>query len=283
MQTLKENSCLSASALKIPELHIWQACNSTLWSQTTSNDPTQTITHSTTMITMKTIKACKKWLHHPIQAWKGHTLSLRIVQMPLSKRKSTDHTTHTCQLHILFWQLPQHCPRILKERHRLKHTLPSHHQWLALKILSSPLHCLTLSGSLRWAIYWQWTPPGRQWALHSPRLHERFLKDLQQNHTVKIQQSPQSSIDPDISNYIKHCPSCIQQKTSQATQPMLPKGIPFSPWQEIATGIFTFGQWKFLLMCDTFSKYPFLFETFKNKLLKQPQKSSSEYLPNMLL
>ena len=38
------------------------------------------------------------------------------------------------------------------------------------------------------------------------------------------------------------------------------KTIPNGPWEEIATNFFTLNQKDYLLICDTFSKYPFLFE-----------------------
>ena len=47
-----------------------------------------------------------------------------------------------------------------------------------------------------------------------------------------------ASIDGDIADYAKMCPSCITHKLAQAQQPMLIKDIPDGLWQEIAADCF---------------------------------------------
>ena len=72
---------------------------------------------------------------------------------------------------------------------------------------------------------------------------------------------------------IKHC---------RQTQPMMTRDVPDGPLQEIATNFFTFTKQEFLLISNTFNKYPFLSEN-PPKLLKQSQKSSTEYSLNLVL
>ena len=119
------------------------------------------------------------------------------------------------------------------ERPRLQYTLLLHHQWLSLKVPCNSLHSPMVLGSLIQTTYWQWTPPKRQLALHPPKLHDRYLTDLHQNHITieKVQQSQWSSIywpniDADINDYVKHCSTYIQQKKSHTTKPLMTRDIP---------------------------------------------------------
>ena len=64
-------------------------------------------------------------------------------------------------------------------------------------------------------------------------------------------------IDADISDYVRRCTICTKYKASQSTQPMLLWDIPDSPWQELAADYFTNKGKDYLLIADTFSKYPF--------------------------
>ena len=68
------------------------------------------------------------------------------------------------------------------------------------------------------------------------------------------------SIDADIADYAKRCTMCAKQKASQTVQPMLPCDIPDRPWQELATDYFTHQGKDYLLIADSFSKYPFIYK-----------------------
>ena len=67
-------------------------------------------------------------------------------------------------------------------------------------------------------------------------------------------------IDADIATYIKHCKICTQHKTTQHIQPILPRYVPESLWQDLATDIFNIKNKEKLLITDTFSKYFFSFK-----------------------
>ena len=100
-----------------------------------------------------------------------------------------------------------------------------------------------------------------------PELHDRTLYDLHDSHQgiEKMTHIARSNvywpgIDADISDYARRCTICTKYKASQGTQPMLPWDIPDSPWQELAADYFTHKGKDYLLIADTFSKYPFVYK-----------------------
>ena len=64
-------------------------------------------------------------------------------------------------------------------------------------------------------------------------------------------------IDADIVEYFKRCKTCTQHKATQHIQPLLPRDVPEAPWQDLAADFFNFKGKEYLLIADTFSKYPF--------------------------
>ena len=67
-------------------------------------------------------------------------------------------------------------------------------------------------------------------------------------------------IDSDISDYISWCTICTKHKASPPAQPMLPRDIPDGPWQDITADYTTFKGHEYLIICDTFSKYLFVYK-----------------------
>ena len=100
-----------------------------------------------------------------------------------------------------------------------------------------------------------------------PELHDRTLYDLHDSHEgiEKMTHIARANILPainaDIADYVRRCTICTRHKASQTVQPMLPHDIPDGPWQEIAADYFTLKGKDYLLIVDTFSKYPFIFKT----------------------
>ena len=98
-----------------------------------------------------------------------------------------------------------------------------------------------------------------------PELHDRTLYDLHHCHQgiQKMTHLGRSNIywpDIDITDYIKHCTICAKHKALKTVQPMLPHDIPDGPWQELPANHFTHSNKEYLLIADTFSKYPFIFK-----------------------
>ena len=67
-------------------------------------------------------------------------------------------------------------------------------------------------------------------------------------------------IDVDIANYVNWCTICTKHKAFPPAQPMLPRDIPDSPWQDIAADYMTHKGQEYLIICNAFSKYPFVFK-----------------------
>ena len=68
-------------------------------------------------------------------------------------------------------------------------------------------------------------------------------------------------IDADISDSVKHYFVCTQHKTLQVIQPMMTRDISGGLWEQIVADFFTFDKCEYLLICDTFYKYSFFFES----------------------
>ena len=67
-----------------------------------------------------------------------------------------------------------------------------------------------------------------------------------------------TGIDADIEDYTKRCQECI--KRSQVTkEPLLPHDIAEGPWRKLGIDYFTFDGSSYVLICDYFSKFPFLY------------------------
>ena len=67
----------------------------------------------------------------------------------------------------------------------------------------------------------------------------------------------------DIIEYVKCCKTCIQNKATQHMQPMIPRDVPDTPWQDLAADFFTYKTNDYLLVTDTFSKYSFTYKMHK--------------------
>ena len=67
-------------------------------------------------------------------------------------------------------------------------------------------------------------------------------------------------IDAGIADYVCWCTIHTKTKASPPAQPMLPRDIPDGPWQEITADYLTHKGREYLLICDLFSKYPFLYK-----------------------
>ena len=116
-----------------------------------------------------------------------------------------------------------------------------------------------------------------------------MLSDLHSNHRgiEKMRHLSQNTvywprIDANIANYVNHCKTCTQHKAKQAVQSMLPRDVPDSPWQDLAVDFFTYNHKVYFLIADTFSKYPFIYQTSSKSaksIIKKLQNLISQYGP----
>ena len=65
-------------------------------------------------------------------------------------------------------------------------------------------------------------------------------------------------IDADIEDYTKRCQECIK-RSQVAKEPLQPHDIPEGPWRKLGIDYFTFDGNSYVLICDYFSKFPFLY------------------------
>ena len=60
----------------------------------------------------------------------------------------------------------------------------------------------------------------------------------------------------DIEDEVSKCSVCLKYQKSRHREPMLPHGIPDGRWQKIAMVIMAYHGRDYLLVVDSYSKYP---------------------------
>ena len=96
-------------------------------------------------------------------------------------------------------------------------------------------------------------------------LQEEYLSRLHKGHlsVSKVQENAKqhmywTGIDADIDDYTKQCQECIK-RSQVAKEPLQPHDIPEGPWRKLGIDYFTFNGNSYVLICDYFSKFPFLY------------------------
>ena len=67
-----------------------------------------------------------------------------------------------------------------------------------------------------------------------------------------------TGIDEDIEDYTKRCQECIK-RSQVPKEPLQPHDIPEGPWRKLGMDYFAFDGSSYVLICDYFSKFPFLY------------------------
>ena len=67
------------------------------------------------------------------------------------------------------------------------------------------------------------------------------------------------SISKDIDDMVRKCAACQQLHKCQEHEPLIQHELPTRPWQIIGTDLFMIGQDTYLLICDYYSKFPFVY------------------------
>ena len=67
-----------------------------------------------------------------------------------------------------------------------------------------------------------------------------------------------TGIDADIEDYTKQCQECIK-RSQVSKEPLQPHDIPEGPWRKLGIDYFAFDGNSYVLICDYFSKFPFLY------------------------
>ena len=97
-------------------------------------------------------------------------------------------------------------------------------------------------------------------------LREAYLQRLHQGHlsATKIQQNARQhlywpGLDADIADYTRRCKECIR-RSQPPKEPLQAHEVPQEPWERIAMDYFYMNGRLYILICDYFSKFPFLFQ-----------------------
>ena len=98
-------------------------------------------------------------------------------------------------------------------------------------------------------------------------LCKEYLERLHQGHlsATKVQQNTRQHLywlrlDADIIDYTRRCQECICQSLPNR-EPLQAHNVPQQPWERIAMDYFYMNGRLYILICDYFSKFPFLFQT----------------------
>ena len=67
-----------------------------------------------------------------------------------------------------------------------------------------------------------------------------------------------TGIDVNIEDYTKRCQECIK-RSQVAKEPLQPHDIPEGPWRKLGIDYFAFDGNSYVLICDYFLKFPFLY------------------------
>ena len=96
-------------------------------------------------------------------------------------------------------------------------------------------------------------------------LQEEYLSRLHEGHLSanKVQENAKqhmhwTGIDADIEDYTKRYQECIK-RSQVPKEPLLPHDIPEGPWRKLGIDYFTFDGNSYVLICDYFSKFSFLY------------------------
>ena len=96
-------------------------------------------------------------------------------------------------------------------------------------------------------------------------LQEEYLGRLHEGHLSanKVQENAKqhmywTGIDADIEDYTKRCQECIK-RSQVPKEPLQPHDIPEGPWRKLGMDYFNYDGNSYVLICDYFSKFPFLY------------------------
>ena len=96
-------------------------------------------------------------------------------------------------------------------------------------------------------------------------LQEEYLSPLHEGHlsASKVQENAKqhmywTGINADIEDYTKRCQECIK-RSQVPKEPLQPHDIPDGPWRKLGIDYFAFDGNSYVLICDYFLKFPFLY------------------------
>ena len=197
---------------------------------------------------------------HQIQTRKGNAVCQCIEKMPLMSFWG-NQTGYESQLHCLQQDLDCQDEGNYEGRPHSEHSVPAHSAGMA-----TPKEARA---------YWDFrdqfaTDEGL--LLMGPCivipscLQEEYLEKLHQGHlsATKVQQNAHQhlywpGLDADIIDYTRRCQECIYQSLP-SKEPLPAYNVPQQSWECTAMDYFYVNGKLYILICDYFSKFPFIFQ-----------------------
>ena len=98
-------------------------------------------------------------------------------------------------------------------------------------------------------------------------LRESYLHHLHEGHLSASKVKPNTKqhmfwpgMEADITDYTRRCQVCIK-RSRPAREPLQPHEIPNRPWQKLGMDFFDLQGKSYILICDYFSKFPYMFSS----------------------
>ena len=124
---------------------------------------------------------------------------------------------------------------------------------------------MEILGLERQTLYRRWNAPERTKVNNTQRTSRGISSPSTQGHlsATKVQENAKEhmywiGINADIEDYTKRCQECIK-RSQVAKEPLQPHDIPEGPWRKIGMDYFNFDGNSYVLICDYFLKFPFLY------------------------
>ena len=203
---------------------------------------------------------------HQIQTREGNAACRCTEQVPLTSFWG-NQTGYESQLHCLQQDLDSQTQGYHQGRPYSWHGLPAHSAGVA-----TSKEAYSANGQGRTGTSETSSPQTRGLLLIGPRivipscLHEEYLQRLHQGHlsATKVQQNARQhlywpGLDADIADYTRRCQECIR-RSQPPKEPLQAHEVPQEPWERIAMDYFYMNGRLYILICDYFSKFPFMFQ-----------------------
>ena len=202
---------------------------------------------------------------HHIQTREGNAARRCTEQVPLTSFWG-NQTGYESRLHCLQQDLDSQTQGYHQGRPHSWHGLPAHSAGVATSKEAYSANGQGILGLQRPALHRRGTAPDGPQNCHSVCLREEYLQRLHQGHlsATKVQQNARQhlywpGLDADIADYTRRCQECIC-RSQPPKEPLQAHEVPQEPWERIAMDYFYMNGRLYILICDYFSKFPFLFQ-----------------------
>ena len=177
-----------------------------------------------------------------------------------------NQTGYESRLHCLQQDLDSQTQGYHQRRPHSWHGLPAHSAGVATSKEAYSQNGQGVLGLQRPALYRQGTAPDWPQNCHSILPSGGVSSKHHQGHlsATKVQQNARQhlywpGLDADIADYTRRCQECIC-RSQPPKEPLQAHEVPQEPWERIVMDYFYMNGRLYILICDYFSKFPFLFQ-----------------------